>query len=563
MTYTIKLNGTFDIEEVKNFEAYLQNFLCKNNLGFVEREMTKVCYEDEETMSEILTNKIPTHSLIYIDTPDRKNTLDELLEILDEIGIPFGSKVYNEEISVDVGTLSKIQVIYTFDSHKNIEEKADKLEDKLSFDYLDELCVVSHSYIFDNEVKYFLYVADVDMALPIIEDYFEIQNEISHFDIKVSPSGYGIAHRYFSLLRKKYKEEHSKLWDSVKDIYQGASEEDINELLKVYQNIPKSLIDLLKIIDGTWSTRHDKGVVYLPMFTTVEAGKPINLLSAKQIISNKELSKKPIINRLTNMGLEMDELISNDIENINVLPLAFSEFNYGFCELYIDFHPSEKGNFGQLIVYLENSNSYCTTAKSFDEFLLDILNSDFYDMFKSIENNEKFSVTDDFDEYENLEYSTEGIFWEFHTKEYEDVKVFNKDLKAYMNKMDDIVTLSELKEIVLKEREVLISYEAWIDDIAKLRENEVLDFEEGEELLEEDKEEGLWQVNITALLKSDTRNGFKLGELMMKVHNQLSNKELGDHLFFEGFEYLGSETEVGNLIQNEKRLPVFEVIIGS
>lgn len=59
--------------------------------------MTKVCYEDEETSNENRTNKIPTHSIIEIDAPDRNGVLDGLLEILYEIGIPFGSKVYNEE----------------------------------------------------------------------------------------------------------------------------------------------------------------------------------------------------------------------------------------------------------------------------------------------------------------------------------------------------------------------------------------------------------------------------------------------------------------------------------
>ena len=87
--------------------------------------MTKVCYEDEETSNENRTNKIPTHSIIEIDAPDRNGVLDGLLEILYEIGIPFGSKVYNEEGSTDVGTLSKIQVSYTFDSHKNIKKKID------------------------------------------------------------------------------------------------------------------------------------------------------------------------------------------------------------------------------------------------------------------------------------------------------------------------------------------------------------------------------------------------------------------------------------------------------
>lgn len=41
-------------------------------------------------------------------------------------------------------------------------------------------------------------------------------------DIKTSRSGYGIAHRYFSVLRRRYKVENIKLWESVKDIYQGS-----------------------------------------------------------------------------------------------------------------------------------------------------------------------------------------------------------------------------------------------------------------------------------------------------------------------------------------------------
>lgn len=52
MKYTLKFNGTFDLEETRNFEAYLQNFLFRNNLGWVEREMTKVCYKEEEIGGE-------------------------------------------------------------------------------------------------------------------------------------------------------------------------------------------------------------------------------------------------------------------------------------------------------------------------------------------------------------------------------------------------------------------------------------------------------------------------------------------------------------------------------
>lgn len=563
MRYTLKLNGTLNLEDTRNFEAYLQGFLTRNNLGFVDRDMTKVCYVDEETGSKNITDKIPTHSLIYIDAPDRENTFNELLEIIDEIGVPFGSTLYNEEVSIPVGTLSQIEVNYTFDTDKNIKKKVDKLENKLECDYLEELCVVSHSYIFEKEVRYFLYVVDVDMSLPIIESFLENQKEITNIDIKPFRSGYGIAHRYFSVLRRSYKEENIRLWERVKDIYQGANEEDIDALLKEYPNIPKSLIDLLKMIDGTWDTSHEKGLVNLPFFTTVEAGIPLNLLSAKQMIANKELAKKPIINRITNLGVEFDKYISNDLENIHVLPLAYSESEYDSCELYIDFHPSEDGNYGQLIVYAENLNSYCTTAKSFDEFLLDMLNNDFYDMFQKINKNGKFDVNDSEEEYDDLEEATDGIFWEFAKTTYEDMKEFNKDLKKYMKSMDEDITIAELKEIVLEEREMIISYEAWIEEVSQLKENEVLELEEGEELLEEAKEDGMWQVAILARLKSDSKKGFALGELMMKVHNQMANKELGDHVHFEGFEYLGHESEVKGLIGKKDGLPVFEVILGS
>ncbi|UTC64603.1 SMI1/KNR4 family protein [Treponema sp. OMZ 788] len=563
MRYTLKLNGTFNLEDTRNFEAYLQGFLSRNYLGFVDRDMTKVCYVDEETGSKNITDKIPTHSLIYIDVPDRENAFNELLEIIDEIGVPLGSVLQNEEVTIPVGTLSQIEVNYTFDTAKNIKKKVDKLEDKLECDYLDELCVVSHSYIFGKEVRYFLYVVDVDISLPIIEAFLENQKEITNMDIKTSRSGYGIAHRYFSVLRRRYKVENIKLWESVKDIYQGASEEDIDALLKEYPNIPGSLIDLLKIIDGTWDTNHEKGLVNLPVFTTVEAEIPLNLLSAKQMIINKELAKKPIINRIANMGVEFDKFISNDLENIHVLPLAYSEPEYDSCELYIDFHPSNEGDYGQIIVYSQDDNSYCTASKSLDEFLLDMLNNDFYDMFQKITKNEKFDVDDSEEEYDDLEEAAESIFWEFAKTTYKDIKEFNKDLKKYMKSMEEAITIAELKEIVLEEREIIIAYEAWIEEVSQLKENEVLELEDGETLLEEEKEDGLWQVTILARLKSEAKKGFALGELMMKAHNQMANKELFDYVHFEGFDYLGQETEVKGLVERAEGLPVFEVNLGS
>ena len=43
----------------------------------------------------------------------------------------------------------------------------------------------------------------------------------------------------------------------------------------------------------------------------------------------------------------------------------------------------------------------------------------------------------------------------------------------------------------------------------------------------------------------------------------MANKELGDHVFFEGIEYEGHECEGYGLIDNEDGIPVFYIICGS
>ena len=43
----------------------------------------------------------------------------------------------------------------------------------------------------------------------------------------------------------------------------------------------------------------------------------------------------------------------------------------------------------------------------------------------------------------------------------------------------------------------------------------------------------------------------------------MANKELGNHVFFEGIEYEGHECEGYGLIDNEDGIPVFYIICGS
>ena len=105
-----------------------------------------------------------------------------------------------------------------------------------------------------------------------------------------------------------------------------------------------------------------------------------------------------------------------------------------------------------------------------------------------------------------------------------------------------------------------MTYEAWIESENQLHNNERLN---GEELLEEEKEDNMWQVEIMAHITADNGKYFTGEELTFKLQNLMANKELGDHVFYEGIEYEGHECEGHGLIDNEDGIPVFYVCCGS
>ena len=64
-------------------------------------------------------------------------------------------------------------------------------------------------------------------------------------------------------------------------------------------------------------------------------------------------------------------------------------------------------------------------------------------------------------------------------------------------------------------------------------------------------------------ITADNGKYFKGEELTFKLQNLMANKELGDHIFYEGIEYEGHECEGHGLIDNEDGIPVFYVCCGS
>ena len=66
-----------------------------------------------------------------------------------------------------------------------------------------------------------------------------------------------IAEKYIKELKKAYyKNGEKEIWDNFEKIKEGASEEDIKKLKEEYPEVPDSLIELLKNVDGTYFRKY-------------------------------------------------------------------------------------------------------------------------------------------------------------------------------------------------------------------------------------------------------------------------------------------------------------------
>lgn len=125
------------------------------------------------------------------------------------------------------------------------------------------------------------------------------------------------------------------------------------------------------------------------------------------------------------------------------------------------------------------------------------------------------------------------IAWSFTNEVFQDVEKFNKEVTQYQI---DIYKTDEgwnPYETVFDFPELQIQYEAWIAQSSDLLSNEIL-IDEEDAFDEDNSEDGMFQIEVLAKLKADNGKNFTALEFLMKVHNQQANKDLGDHVFFEG-----------------------------
>lgn len=183
-----------------------------------------------------------------------------------------------------------------------------------------------------------------------------------------------IYNEFINGLEQKYQSSDEQLkekYNSFIETKKGITEEELNDLKKEYPNIPESLIKLLKYSNGI--------DIYCFNSDVDEGNYPYYLNNSIKMIE----SKNDVINYYSDFiersydDAETDIKITNDLDNVNWLLFSNCMNDGGTSQLFIDFTPSKEGKVGQIVRYLHDPDSMVVIADSFDEFLKQIIDSNY------------------------------------------------------------------------------------------------------------------------------------------------------------------------------------------
>ncbi len=124
-----------------------------------------------------------------------------------------------------------------------------------------------------------------------------------------------------------------------------------------------------------------------------------------------------------------------------------------------------------------------------------------------------------------------NVYWMFNEIIYVSANTFSHDVMEYI---EDNQKNWHPGEMAVETEKIYIIFEAFIPGKEALLANEYVT--DALMLEEKCKRDGLFQTDIAALLFADNGKYFTNEELLMKIHNQIAGKNLGNHMFFEGLE---------------------------
>ena len=186
-----------------------------------------------------------------------------------------------------------------------------------------------------------------------------------------------LAEKYMAGLKQAYIDQDADArWEKLEDVAEGVSPENLEKLRTAYPEIPETLVDLLKKVDGTYWRKYGDMTLVLYFFGSPELEEyPYYLLSAEQMLERtpKKQSWLEEMVRREEDCCEVDEKITKDGTQLNWLHFSDCMNNGGTSQLFIDFSPSPKGVKGQVVCYVHDPDELVVVADSFDEYLQSLM----------------------------------------------------------------------------------------------------------------------------------------------------------------------------------------------
>ena len=105
-------------------------------------------------------------------------------------------------------------------------------------------------------------------------------------------TGKELARAYFDGLKAAYyRYDGQEMWDRFASVVHGADQRDLDRLTALYPDIPESLIELLKLVDGTYYREYPADKVVFYFLGSDYEGYPYYLLSARQMVETRLLAR--------------------------------------------------------------------------------------------------------------------------------------------------------------------------------------------------------------------------------------------------------------------------------
>lgn len=180
---------------------------------------------------------------------------------------------------------------------------------------------------------------------------------------------------YFQqLLQHLPEEEQQQLHRAA-----GATDTQIQALLKVFPDCPQSLLALLQDVNGTYYCKHGNETICVLVLGSDLGDYPYYLKSVEQIIEDYHDNRETIYERYQDFleYVEVDEKINMHVSLNERLCFADCMNNGGTSSLYLDFSPNEAGQVGQVVRYVHDPDSFEVIASSFDDYLQQLHEGDY------------------------------------------------------------------------------------------------------------------------------------------------------------------------------------------